>query len=63
MLRLMDRLGYDAAVAAVENGVVLFEGVPYRLIVLLAWPRALLASAIANGASTGAALLYYALLS
>jgi hypothetical protein len=60
VLRLMDGLGYGCAVALVESGVVVFESLPYRLIVPLSWPRALFASLVANGASTGAALCYYA---
>jgi hypothetical protein len=47
-------------VALVESGVVLAESVAYRLIVPLPWRRALIASLVANGASTGAGLFYYA---
>jgi hypothetical protein len=54
-------LGYGLALALVESGVVLAESVAYRLIVKLAWQRALLASLVANAASTGAGLGYYAL--
>jgi hypothetical protein len=53
-------LGYATAVVLVEAGVVLAESVAYRLIVPLAWPRALLASLIANGGSIAAGLGYYA---
>lgn len=60
VLRLVDWLGYGFTVAIVESGVILVESVPYRSIVPLGWRRALLASLVANGASTGAALLYYA---
>jgi len=60
MLHLMAPLGYWAAVALVESGVVLAESVAYRLIVPLPWRRALIASLVANGASTGAGLFYYA---
>jgi hypothetical protein len=61
MLALIAPLGYWAALAVVESGVVLAESVAYRLIVPLRWRRALLASLVANAASTGAGLLYYAL--
>ena len=59
--RLAGPIGYPAAVALVETGVVLAESVAYRLIVPLAWPRALAASLIANAASTTVGLAYYAL--
>jgi len=59
--RLAGPLGYPGAVALVETGVVLAESVAYRLVVPLAWPRALTASLVANAASTMAGLLYYAL--
>jgi hypothetical protein len=58
--RLEGPLGYSAAVALIESLVVLAESVAYRVIVPLAWSRALPASLIANAASTGAGLLYYA---
>ena len=61
MLRLESPLGYTAAVALVETGVVLAESIAYRLLVKLVWRRSLLASLIANAASTAAGLLYYAL--
>jgi hypothetical protein len=53
-------LGYTATVALVESGVMLAESVAYRLIGPLVWRRALVASLIANAASTAAGLLYYA---
>jgi hypothetical protein len=59
--RLEETIGYAGAVALAESGVVLVESIPYRLIVPLAWRRALIASLVANGASTAAGLLYYAL--
>jgi len=59
--RLEDPLGYAGAVALIESGVVLAESVAYRMIVPLAWQRALAASLVANAASTAAGLLYYAL--
>jgi hypothetical protein len=59
--RLEGVIGYGSAVAVVETGVVLAESIAYRLIVPLAWRRALIASLIANAASTAAGLLYYAL--
>ncbi|HXP05586.1 MAG TPA: hypothetical protein VN808_15815 [Stellaceae bacterium] len=58
--RLDDPIGYAGAVALVESGVVLVESVAYRLIVPLSWRRSLLASLVANAASTAAGLLYYA---
>jgi hypothetical protein len=54
-------LGYATAVVLAETGVVLAESVAYRLIVPLAWPRALVASLIANGGSVAAGLVYYAI--
>jgi hypothetical protein len=54
-------IGYGWAVAVVETGVVLAESIAYRLLVPLDWRRALIASLIANGASTAAGLLYYAI--
>jgi hypothetical protein len=59
--RLEVPLGYWWALALVEGGVVLVESLPYRLFVPLRWRRALLASLVANAASTGAGLGYYAL--
>jgi hypothetical protein len=59
--RLEDPIGYAGAVALVESSVVLAESIPYRLIVPLSWRRSLLASLIANAASTAAGLLYYAI--
>jgi len=59
--RLEEPLDYAWAVALVESGVVLAESIAYRLLVPLRWRRALIASLIANGASTAAGLLYYAL--
>ena len=59
--RLEGPLGYGPAVVLIESGVVLAESVAYRLIVPLDWRRALPASLLANAASTGAGLLYYAL--
>jgi hypothetical protein len=54
-------IGYAGAVALVEAGVVLAESVAYRLIVPLSWRRSLVASLIANAASTAAGILYSAL--
>lgn len=59
--RLEDSIGYAGAVALIEIDVVLAESVAYRLIVPLSWRRSLLASLVANAASTAAGLLYYAL--
>jgi hypothetical protein len=59
--RLVTALGYAGAVALVEAGVVLAESIAYRLIVKLSWRRSLIASLVANTASTAAGLLYYAL--
>jgi len=59
--RLEAAFGYAAAVALAETGVVLAESVAYRVILPLRWRRALLASLVANAASTGAGLAYYAL--
>jgi hypothetical protein len=59
--RLDGHIGYAGAVALIESGVVLAESVAYRLIVPLSWRRSLLASLVANAASTAAGLLYYAL--
>ncbi len=59
--RLEGQIGYGGSVALVESGVVLAESVAYRLVVPLVWRRALVASLIANAASTAAGLLYYAL--
>ena len=58
--RLDPHIGYAGAVALIESGVVLAESVAYRLIVPLPWRRSLLASLVANAASTAAGLLYYA---
>jgi hypothetical protein len=59
--QLEDPISYAGAVALVESGVVLAESIAYRLIVPLSWRRSLLASLIANAASTAAGLLYYAI--
>lgn len=59
--RIEEPLGYAGSVALVESGVVLAESIAYRLLVPLRWRRALIASLIANGASTAAGLLYYAI--
>jgi hypothetical protein len=59
--RLETPLGYAGSVALIESGVVLAESVAYRMIVPLAWRRALAASLVANAASTAAGLLYYTL--
>jgi hypothetical protein len=53
-------VGYWAAVAAVEALVCLAESLAYRLLVPLAWPRALAMSVAANAASTFSGFLYYA---
>lgn len=58
--RLEAGIGYAAALALAESGVVLAESVAYRYIGPLAWRRALLASLVANAASTGVGLGYYA---
>jgi hypothetical protein len=58
--RLEAPLGYAGSVALIESGVVLAESLAYRMIVPLAWRRALAASLVANAASTAAGLLYYA---
>lgn len=55
------RLGYWTALALIEGAVALGEALAYCLLVPLDWRRALAASFIANAASTGAGLLYYAL--
>jgi hypothetical protein len=60
-LRLMDAIGYAAAVALVEAAVVLAESLAYRVLVPLPGRRALLASLVANGASAGLGLVLYAL--
>jgi hypothetical protein len=54
-------IGYGFAVVLIEIGVVLAESIAYRIIVPLAWPRALAISLFANAASTAAGLAYYAL--
>jgi hypothetical protein len=59
--RLEPLLDYGAALALIESGVVLAESAAYRFVVPLGWRRALPASLIANAASTGAGLVYYAL--
>jgi len=61
ILELEHRLGYAAAVALCEGAVVAAESAFYRLLVPLPWQRAVLASAVANSASTAAGLIYYAL--
>ena len=53
-------VGYWAAVVALEALVCLAEAVAYRFVVPLSWPRSLVVSVAANGASTLAGLLYYA---
>jgi|SRR5271170_1103670 len=58
--RLEARLGYGLALALIESGVVLAEGVAYRVIVPLTWRQAFAASMVANAASTATGLLYYA---
>jgi hypothetical protein len=60
ILRLEHPVGYAGAVTLTETGVVLAESIAYRVLVPLAWRRALFASLIANAASTAAGLLYYA---
>jgi hypothetical protein len=56
-----NEIDYAPAVAAVESAVVLVEAIGYRLIVPLPLSQALLASFIANGASTASGLVLYAL--
>jgi hypothetical protein len=53
---LMDSINYAAVVVVVEAAVVLVESLAYRWIAYLSWNRALLASLIANAASTGLGL-------
>lgn len=62
MLALISPLGYAPAVTGVEAMVIVLEATVYRWLVPLRWQRALLVSAAANLASTGAGLLYYAVL-
>lgn len=54
-------LGYLPAVLVVETCVVAVESIAYRLIVPLGLSRALLLSLIANAASVGVGLAFYAL--
>jgi len=54
-------IGYGVAVVLVEGATVLAESIGYRLIVPLPWGRALAVSLVANVASAGAGLAYYAL--
>jgi hypothetical protein len=58
---LEEAIGYGAAVALIEAGVVLAESIPYRLIVPLAWKRALAVSLVANAASACAGIAVNAL--
>jgi hypothetical protein len=53
-------LGYWWAVVVVEALVCLVEAIAYRIVVPLGWPAALGVSVAANGMSTLAGLLYYA---
>jgi hypothetical protein len=53
-------LGYWAAVLVVEALVCLAEAIAYRMVVPLGWPASLSVSVAANGTSTLAGLLYYA---
>lgn len=53
-------LGYWVAVVMVEALVCLSEAIAYRFVVPLKWPAALGVSLAANGMSTLAGLLYYA---
>lgn len=57
---LADLVGYGPAVLLVEVVAVLAEAPAYRLVVPLGWRDALLASLIANAASTGIGLALYA---
>ena len=57
----MESLNYALAVAIVEAAVVVVESFGYRWIALLSWGRALLASLVANAASTGLGLALYML--
>lgn len=56
-------VGYWIAVLIVEALVWLAEAMAYRLVVPLDWPGSLVVSAVANGTSTLAGLLYYAMAS
>jgi hypothetical protein len=56
-------VGYWAAVLTVEALVCLAEAIAYRLMVPLDWPTSLVVSIGANGTSTLAGLLYYAMAS
>jgi hypothetical protein len=58
---LTETLDYALAVAIAESAVVLVEAIGYRLIVPLPWGRALVASFVANAASTAFAMTLYAL--
>lgn len=62
ILALMPRLGYAAAVAAVELAVILAEAALYGWILELGARRALALSAIANGASLGIGLVVHAVM-
>jgi hypothetical protein len=61
MLMLMDSLDYWTAFLCVEAAVVLVESLAYILCARLPLGRALLASLIANAASSGLGLALYAL--
>jgi hypothetical protein len=60
ILRLDPAIGYGAAVALVETGVMLVKSGIYRALVPLPWRRALVLALILNSASTATGLLYYA---
>lgn len=62
MRPVTEAVGYWPALAIVEGLVVLAEAPAYRLIARQPWPRALLLSLLANVASTGVGLIYYALI-
>ena len=61
MIWLMAALDYAIALVVVEVVVTLLESLGYRWIASLSWRRALSASCVANGASTGLGLALYVL--
>jgi hypothetical protein len=60
-LTLADRLGYWPSVMVTEAAVVVFESLGYLVLVPLPPRRALLASLVANAASTAFGFLIYGL--
>jgi hypothetical protein len=61
MLRLMAEMNYALALTMVEAAVIAAESIAYVFIARLPVGRALAASFLANGASTGFGLALYAL--